>query len=68
MTFKDATDLLAVPLADVAAAIGRSYATTLAYRSGAREVPSEVRRRLGLLMRRHAERLAAAAGELDRRA
>jgi hypothetical protein len=66
MTFKEATDLLAVPLERVAGAVGKTYGTVLAYRTGDRVPPSEVRSRLADFMREHAAALAKAADELDK--
>lgn len=65
MTFKEATDLLSVPLERVAGAVGKTYGTVLAYRTGDRAAPSEVRSRLADFMREHAVALAKAADELD---
>ena len=65
MTFRDATDLLAVPLDEVAKATGRSYDTVLAYRNGARKPPPEVLEKLAVFMRKHSTDLAAAADELE---
>jgi hypothetical protein len=65
MTFKEATDLLSVPLDQISVAIGKTYATVLAYRTGDRSPPPEVRIRLAALMREHSSRLLAAAKELD---
>jgi hypothetical protein len=66
MTFKEATDLLAVPLERVAGVVGKTYGTVLAYRTGDRTAPSEVRSRLAEFMREHAAALTKAADELDR--
>jgi hypothetical protein len=66
MRFKDATDLLSVPLDHIATALGKSYATVLAYRTGDRSPPPEVLSQLAVLMRHQARALAAAADELDR--
>ncbi len=65
MTFRDATDLLAVPLDEVAKVTGRSYDTVLAYRNGARKPPPEVLEKLAAFMRKHSDELAAAAEELE---
>ena len=46
MTFRTATDLLAVPLDEVAKATGRTYGTVLAYRNGVRKAPPEVLEKL----------------------
>jgi hypothetical protein len=65
MNFKEATDLLAVPLDRVAGVVGKTYGTVLAYRTGDRAAPSEVRARLAVFMREHAAALLTAADELD---
>lgn len=65
MTFKQATDLLAVPLEQIADAVGKTYATVLAYRTGDRMPPPEVRARLAAFMRNHSASLLQAADELD---
>ena len=65
MTFRTATDLLAVPLEEVAKATGRTYGTVLAYRNGARKAPPEVLEKLAAFMRKHSDTLAAAADELE---
>ena len=65
VTFRKATDLLAVPLKDVAKATGRSYDTVLAYRTGARKPPPEVLASLASFMRAHSSELVAAAKELE---
>jgi hypothetical protein len=67
MDFKQATDLLAVSLERIAAAVGKSYATVLAYRTGDRVPPDDVKERLASLMRAQAESLVKAAEELERR-
>lgn len=66
MTFKEATDLLAVPLDRVASVVGKTYGTVLAYRTGDRVPPAEVRSRLSVFMREHAAVLLEAADELDK--
>lgn len=66
MEFKEATDLISVPLPRVAEALGKSYGTILAYRTGDRAAPAEVRQRLAAFMREHAAELMKAADELDR--
>jgi hypothetical protein len=66
MTFREATDLLSVPMDRVAEVIGRSYATVAAYRSGDRDTPPDVLVRLAGFMRRHAASLEAAADRLER--
>jgi hypothetical protein len=65
MEFKEATDLLSVPLDRIAAAVGKTYGTVLAYRTGDRVPPVEVRRRLAAYMRAHAANLVTAADDLD---
>jgi hypothetical protein len=65
MNFKEATDLLAVPLERVASVVGKTYGTVLAYRTGDRVAPGEVRLRLAAFMREHAATLLKAADELD---
>jgi hypothetical protein len=64
MDFKEATDLISVPLPRVAEALGKSYGTILAYRTGDRAAPAEVRQRLAAFMREHAAALLQAAGKL----
>jgi len=66
MTFREATDLLAVPLEEVAKAVGRTYGTVLVYRHGARIPPPEVMKLLAALMREQGGKLAEAADELER--
>lgn len=66
MDFKEATDLISVPLPRVAEALGKSYGTILAYRTGDRVAPPEVRQRLAAFMREHAAELTKAAHELKR--
>ncbi len=63
MTFKEATDLLSMPLEEIASAIGKTYATVLAYRTGGRVPPSDVQVKLAKLMR---ERAAALLEHADR--
>jgi transcriptional regulator with XRE-family HTH domain len=65
MDFKEATDLLSVPLERIAEALGKSYGTVLAYRTGDRQPPIEVRQRLAAFMRDHATNLLAAADEFN---
>lgn len=65
MEFKEATDLLSVPLDRIAAALGKTYGTVLAYRTGDRVPPAEVRMRLVAFMREHSAELLKAADELD---
>ncbi|MFC1662422.1 hypothetical protein ACFL3S_13380 [Gemmatimonadota bacterium] len=66
MTFRDATDLLAVPLEEVARAVERTYGTVLVYRNGARTPPPEVMKRLAKFMKEQGRKLAEAADELGR--
>lgn len=66
MTFKEATDLLSMPLEEIANAIGKTYATVLAYRTGGRVPPPEVRVKLALVMRERASALLEHADRLDR--
>lgn len=65
MTFKEATDLLSMPLEEIASAIGKTYATVLAYRTGGRVPPREVTIKLAQLMRERAKDLQERADELD---
>ena len=65
MTFRTATDLLAVPLDEVAKATGRTYGTVLAYRNGVRKAPPEVLEKLAAFMRKHSADLADAADDLE---
>jgi transcriptional regulator with XRE-family HTH domain len=65
VTFKEATDLLSVPLEQVAEAVGKTYATVLAYRTGDRMPPLETRARLAAFMRKHSALLLRAADEID---
>ncbi len=65
MNFKEATDLLAVPLERVAREVGKTYGTVLAYRTGDRVPPLEVRVKLAAFMREHSASLLQAANELD---
>jgi hypothetical protein len=65
MEFKEATDLLSVPLDRIAAAVGKTYGTVLAYRTGDRVPPPEVRIRLAAFMREHRAALREAADLLD---
>lgn len=66
MDFKKATDLISVPLPRVAEALGKSYGTILAYRTGDRVAPVEVRQRLATFMREHATMLVEAAAKIER--
>jgi len=65
MNFKEATDLLSMSLEEIAGAIGRTYATVLAYRTGGRVPPEEVTTKLADLMRERARELEERANELD---
>jgi hypothetical protein len=65
MNFKQATDLLAVSLEQIAGVVGKTYATVLAYRTGDRVPPPEVREKLAVFMREHSVLLSRAADELD---
>ena len=65
MNFKEATDLLSMPLEEIAGAIGRTYETVLAYRTGGRVPPREVTTKLAQLMRERARELQERADELD---
>jgi hypothetical protein len=67
MDFKKATDLLSVSLNQVASAVGKTYATVLAYRTGDRTPPPEVYAQLAAFMREHAAAVSRAADELDPR-
>jgi hypothetical protein len=65
MDFKEATDVLSVPLEQIAAAIGKTYGTVLAYRTGTRVPPPEVQRRLAMFIREHSAALDRVAEELE---
>lgn len=65
MNFREATDLLSMPLEEVASAVGKTYATVLAYRTGGRVPPPEVRVKLAHLMRERANVLLERADDLD---
>lgn len=65
MNFREATDLLSVSLNQIASAVGKTYATVLAYRTGDRTPPSEVNADLARFMREHADAIARAADQLD---
>jgi hypothetical protein len=65
MDFKEATDLLSVPLERIAAAVGKTYGSVLAYRTGDRVPPVEVRQRLAAFMRQHSADLLDAANQLE---
>ena len=66
MDFKEATDLLSIPLERIAEVLGKSYATVLAYRTGGRVPPVEVRKQLATFMRQHSAAVRRAADTLDR--
>lgn len=55
--FRVVTDKLSVSLDEVAKAVGKTYATVAAYRTGKREPPPEVWRRLARFIRHHGARL-----------
>lgn len=65
MNFKEATDLLSMPMEEIANAIGKTYATVLAYRTGGRVPPREVTVKLARLMRERGKDLQERANELD---
>jgi transcriptional regulator with XRE-family HTH domain len=65
MTFKEATDLLSMSMEEIADAIGKTYPTVLAYRTGGRVPPAAVRIKLAQLMRERARDLLERADELD---
>ena len=65
MDFKQATDLLSVPLEAVARVVGRKYRSVVAYRQGDRVVPPEVWKRLAAYMRKHSAELSEVADELE---
>lgn len=65
MNFKEASDLLSMPLEEIAKAVGKTYATVLAYRTGGRLPPKEVTTKLARLMRERAKDLQERADELD---
>lgn len=65
MTFREATDLLSMPLEEVANAVGKTYATVLAYRTGGRIPPPAVRSKLASLMRERGKMLLERADDLD---
>ena len=60
-TFAEVTDALAVPLEEIATAVGKSYGTIAAYRIGKREPPPEVWEKLADFIDRHRGRLPAVA-------
>lgn len=59
--FKRVTDALAVPLEEIATAVGKTYGTVAAYRIGKREPPPEVWERLADFIDQHRGRLPAFA-------
>ena len=65
MDFKQATDLLSVPLEEVARVVGRKYRSVVAYRQGDRVVPPEVWGKLAAYMRKHSAELSDVADELE---
>jgi len=65
MNFKEATDLLSVSLEQIAEALGKSYGTVLAYRTGDRVPPAEVRQRLAMFMRDRSAALIKAAEDVE---
>jgi transcriptional regulator with XRE-family HTH domain len=65
MNFKQATDLLSISLEQIASVVGKTYATVLAYRTGDRVPPPEVREKLAAFMRAHSVLLAQAADHLE---
>jgi predicted ATP-grasp superfamily ATP-dependent carboligase len=54
ISFREATDQLAVPLETIAEVTSRSYPTVLAYRQGQRRPPADVWRALAAFAREHA--------------
>ena len=66
MTFTEASDLLALPLDEVAKGIGREYGTVLAYRHGKRTPTPEVMSALARFMVQHSEALTTAAAEVEK--
>lgn len=66
MTFREATDLLSMPLEEIASAVGKTYATVLAYRTGGRIPPPDVRVKLAALMRERGRILLERADDLER--
>jgi hypothetical protein len=65
MTFREATDLLSMSLDDIASVVGKTYATVLAYRTGGRVPPPEVRMKLAALMRERGKMLLSRADDID---
>jgi hypothetical protein len=65
MNFKEATDLLSMPLEEIANAIGKTYATVLSYRMGGRVPPPDVRLKLANVMRERAAALLKHANQWD---
>jgi hypothetical protein len=59
--FRDLTDQIAVPLEQIAAAVGRTNQTVRAYRAGVRTPPPEVYARLADFIDQHQTRLPAVA-------
>jgi hypothetical protein len=66
MTFKEATDLLCIPLERVAEITGRSYQTVLSYRNGVRQAPPDVMEKLSDLMADHGQTLLDRAPDARR--
>jgi hypothetical protein len=64
MNFKEATNLLAVSLEQIAEITGKSYPTVLAYRTGDRIPPPDVMRRLAEFMRQHGQAIVDAANHI----
>ncbi len=65
MRFRERTDLLSLPLQEIADRLGIPYRTLTSYRYGHRAVPEEVLKKLATIMREHCARLAEAADELE---
>lgn len=65
MDFREATDLLGMPLDQIAEATGRTYGTILAYRRGDRQAPPDVMATIARLMKVRASDLALAASRVD---
>lgn len=59
--FRELTDQVAVPLQEIATAVGKTYGTIQAYRAGLREPPPEVFARLADFIEQHHARLPAVA-------
>ena len=64
--FRSLTDQVSVPLEAVADAVGRSYQTVLAYRTGVREPPPEVYGKLADFIAEHRANLPAIEEEARR--